>query len=362
MAGSSNFDIVRAGSLDAFSTLVRDLGGDDEDGLRKFGLTRADLAEPDRFVPYSAVGMAIEVAARDLGVADFGLRMSDLQRPESYGPLWIMMKSAPTVRDGMLLGIRHVSFYVPAQAYRNFRSADGTLECVELFHRVPHLPDLPQTVENSVSQIHRFVQALSDHAVSPAEIHFRHPQIADDDRYKRHFGIVPQFESSFDGLALDPSSFRRRIPDQSPLLKQFAERFLSEATPRTRQTTAQQVSALLHNLVRSQMAALSTVAALMGMHQRTLQRRLTREGKTFEDLRDEARKEFALQLLPQDHISLAQVADMLGYADQSVLTHACRRWFGQTPMQVRQGLLKLSEISQANSERSEKVLNSKTTR
>ena len=86
------------------------------------------------------------------------------------------------------------------------------------------------------------------------------------------------------------------------------------------------------------MAELSTVAALMGQHPRTLQRRLVAEGAKFEDLRDAARKEFALQLLSQHQLSLVQVGNMLGYAEQPVLTRACQRWFGKTPLRVRRDL------------------------
>jgi len=339
LAGSEDFDIVRAGSLAEVQVLVRDLGGDFEGSIREFGLDPADLAEPDRFVRYSAVVLAIESMARKFGVADFGLRISSLQNPESFGPLWLLMKSAPTVRDGILLGIKHVSFYVPAQGYRNFRSTDGKLECIEMFHRVLNLPAMPQTAENAAGQIHRFVVELSDHATRPAEVHFRHRQIGSDEQYLRHFGLLPHFESHFDGIAVPVSGFRRRIADQSPLLKVFIERFMSGVTPDGRRTTAQQVAALLHNLVRTNMAELSTVAALMGQHPRTLQRRLVTEGVKFEELRDEARKEFALQLLSQHQLSLVQIGDMLGYAEQPVLTRACQRWFGKTPLRVRRDLL-----------------------
>lgn len=339
MAGSNDFDIVRAGALEPFRILVGEVGGDFEASIREFGLSPSDLTLPDRFVRYSAVGLAMELTSRNLGVADLGLRMSDLQHPESYGPLWLLMKSAPTVRDGILLGIKHVSFYVPAQGYRYFRSANGKRECVEMFHRVLHLPSMPQIVENSAGQIYRVLLELSDQSAHPAEIHFRHRQVGSDAQYIRHFGILPHFESDFDGIAISPSDFRRRIADQSPLLRLFVERFISGVTPEEQRTVSQQVSVLLHNLVRTHMDELSTVAALMGKHPRTLQRRLSAEGARFEDLRDEARKEFALQLLRQSQLSLAQIGDMIGYADQSVLTQVCKRWFGKTPMRMRRDLV-----------------------
>lgn len=336
--GTENVDIVRAGGLVGLETLVRDLGGDLEAGLGRYGLKPADLADPDRFLRYSSAVLALEAMAVDLGAPDFGLRLSALQDLEFYGLLWLIIQSAPTVREGMLLGIKHVSFHVPAQGYRNFRSADGQLECVEMFQRVPALPSLPQTAENAVGHLHRIVLALSDHKLRPTEIHFRHHQIGSEVQYRRHFGLLPHFSSDFDGIAVSPAGFRQPIATQSPLLRQFVERFLAGVTPDQQQTTKQQVASLLHNLVRANMAELATVAAVMGQHPRTLQRRLAKEGAGFGALRDEARKDWASQLLAQRSLSLVQIADMLGYSDQSVLTHACQRWFGVTPLRLRRKL------------------------
>lgn len=335
MADSKDVDILRADAVAGFRQLVHALGGDVEALFREFGLRPDVLEEPDRFISYSAVVLATEAAAHRFGMPDFGLRLSDLQHPESYGPLWLLMKSAPTVRDGMLLGIKHVSFYVPAQRYRIFPSADGQRVCIEMLHRVLNLPSVPQTSENVASQLQRFLLELSDHQARPAEVHFRHAQVGRDTQYTRHFGVMPQFESHFDGIAISVSDYHRRIPDQSPLLKLFVDRFIATDSPATSQPTTHQVAALLHTLARANMDDLDTVATMTGMHPRTLQRRLHAEGARFETLRDEAKKQLALQLLAQHHIRLAQVGDMLGYADQSVLTRACQRWFGKTPLQMR---------------------------
>ncbi|MGH8431573.1 MAG: helix-turn-helix domain-containing protein [Solimonas sp.] len=72
------------------------------------------------------------------------------------------------------------------------------------------------------------------------------------------------------------------------------------------------------------------------MHPRTLQRRLTEEGATFEKVRDEVRKDMAETYLANQLVPLAHVAHLLGYANQSVLTRSCLRWFGRTPLAMRQ--------------------------
>ena len=83
-------------------------------------------------------------------------------------------------------------------------------------------------------------------------------------------------------------------------------------------------------------AAIEDVANMLHMHPRTLQRRLTTEGTTFEKVRDDVRRRMAEIYLANEVVPLAHVAHLLGYANQSVLTRSCLRWFGKTPLAMRQ--------------------------
>jgi AraC-like DNA-binding protein len=66
----------------------------------------------------------------------------------------------------------------------------------------------------------------------------------------------------------------------------------------------------------------------------TLQRRLRQEGTSYQSLLDEIRRELALDYLRDGKHSIADVAFLLGFSDQSNFTRAFRRWTGTTPRQV----------------------------
>ena len=68
---------------------------------------------------------------------------------------------------------------------------------------------------------------------------------------------------------------------------------------------------------------------------RTLQRRLSERGYSFQTLVDESRRQLAEQLLQQTDYSLAEVAFMTGFSEQSAFTRAFKRWAGQTPRSFR---------------------------
>ncbi len=82
------------------------------------------------------------------------------------------------------------------------------------------------------------------------------------------------------------------------------------------------------------------VSATLGLHPRTLQRRLRDERESFEAIKDSVRRDVALRYLQQPDISLVQVTELLGYSETSVLSRSCLRWFSASPRQLRNDLIR----------------------
>jgi AraC-like DNA-binding protein len=82
------------------------------------------------------------------------------------------------------------------------------------------------------------------------------------------------------------------------------------------------------------------VASALGLHPRTLQRRLRKESESFEAIKDSVRRDVALRYLQQPDISLVRVTEMLGYSETSVLSRSCLRWFSASPRRLRNDLIR----------------------
>jgi AraC-like DNA-binding protein len=83
---------------------------------------------------------------------------------------------------------------------------------------------------------------------------------------------------------------------------------------------------------------LQVIAAQFRLHPKALQRRLASEGTTFAALVDAVRRGMARRYLRDTDMTLSHLARELGYAEQSVLSRSCRRWFGSSPAALRDGL------------------------
>jgi AraC-like DNA-binding protein len=82
-------------------------------------------------------------------------------------------------------------------------------------------------------------------------------------------------------------------------------------------------------------AETEAVAHELGMSVRTLARRLGDLGVTFAQILDEFRHDLALRYLRDPHLSLSQIAFLLGYSELSAFSHAFRRWTRTTPGEWR---------------------------
>jgi AraC-like DNA-binding protein len=76
---------------------------------------------------------------------------------------------------------------------------------------------------------------------------------------------------------------------------------------------------------------LDTVADRLSMSSRTFKRRLQEHGTSFRQLVESARKAEAVRLLTGTALSVAQVAERLGYADASSFSRAFQKWTATTP-------------------------------
>lgn len=75
----------------------------------------------------------------------------------------------------------------------------------------------------------------------------------------------------------------------------------------------------------------SAAAAALAMSRQTLAKRLAALGTSFQEIREELRRDRACALLARDALSLAEIAEALGYSEPSAFQRAFKQWTGQPP-------------------------------
>jgi AraC-like DNA-binding protein len=75
----------------------------------------------------------------------------------------------------------------------------------------------------------------------------------------------------------------------------------------------------------------ANVARALHVSVRTLQRKLVEAGTTFREMSETVRGQLAEGYLADPKVSIAEVAFLLGFSDQSSFNRAFRRWTGDSP-------------------------------
>jgi AraC-like DNA-binding protein len=114
----------------------------------------------------------------------------------------------------------------------------------------------------------------------------------------------------------------------------MATSFLEDRFPETEPPLDARVRGIILQQLRSKDCTIERVAAELYLHPRTLQRRLRAKGLSFESIKDEIRREVALRYIGEGGISLKRLAEILGYAETSVVSRNFHRWFSTTPHEL----------------------------
>lgn len=328
--------IVRGTSLSNYPNLVSQLGGDPTALLTAAGIDPAAVGCHDVFVPLSRVAAAIESAAAGTNTPDFGRRLAQLQGIEILGPVGVAARTSPTVADAVRIFEHYLSAYSPAINLRTTTLEDPERSFIEYQILDPELPSHPQGAELSLGVTLRVLRFLLGADYCPLSVHLPHDPLTDVSDYRSYFGCRPVFAEHAMGFTIRTADLGRPL-QRDKLAHDAVMRYLTSITSAEPRTVAS-VRTLVRQLLPSGQVTLELIAEQLSLHPKALQRRLAADGTTFAGIVDDVRRSLAERYLRDTRITLAHLARELGYAEQSVLTRSCHRWFGSGPAAYRKQL------------------------
>ena len=152
-----------------------------------------------------------------------------------------------------------------------------------------------------------------------------------------HFGCPVRFEAGRNTLVFRSGDLDRPfITHNEELLKLVGAQLDSELQARNAgANVGEQVRHTLKHSLAGKRPTLQGVAQQLHLSVRTLQRRLTHAGITFQQLVEDTRRELARHYLKQSAVELNEAAYLLGYADANSFFRAFHLWEGTTPGEWR---------------------------
>ncbi len=202
------------------------------------------------------------------------------------------------------------------------------------------VPRPPYWCELLLFNVHRFGSWLVQEHLPLLAVDLAYPQQADSGDYRQMFrGNPVVFEQRDSGLKLSATVLGKRVVQGEQSLRHFLRHpvlmMLTQDYARN-SWTAQVRQIVRRNLV--DVPALTAVAGELGIHPQTLRRRLSAEGSTFKDIKNQVRRDTALHFLGKHGLGIEEIAHRAGFSESSAFIRAFKGWTGITPYTYRKGL------------------------
>ncbi|EAR61970.1 AraC family transcriptional regulator [Neptuniibacter caesariensis] len=150
------------------------------------------------------------------------------------------------------------------------------------------------------------------------------------------FNCPVEFSAQRNQLVFDRTTLHETLPTGNTSLAEQNDK-LVEAYLHKMQLNdiCGQVRSCLIELMPLGITTMDGVSQALSIPPRTLQYKLSQQGTTLQELRDNIREELARQYLQHSRQPFTQIAYSLGFSDPAHFNRAFKRWTGETPTAYR---------------------------
>ncbi|GAB1644496.1 AraC family transcriptional regulator [Krasilnikovia sp. MM14-A1259] len=186
---------------------------------------------------------------------------------------------------------------------------------------------------------HRFAGWLIRRRISLRRVEFAYPAPPHVLEYDLLFGAPAVFGARHTAAVFDAALLDQPVLQDEAGLRTFLRRAPADVLARIDygSTTAARVRRLLSRALPDRLPSLDDVAARLSVSPPTLRRQLAAEGTSFQQVRDQLRRDVAVAALAGGRISIERLSTQLGFSEPSAFHRAFKRWTGSTPRSYQPG-------------------------
>lgn len=330
-------DTLAASSLHILLWAAGQHGADVPALCRAIDYDLVPTANPDARVPIATIQRLWPLVIEATHDPFFDLHLGRLLNFTAAGTLAYVLLHAPTLGAALTQLCRYQD--VACQGVRTTQTPaaewpGGSWLTLELTS--PAIV-YPRYVLNSELSIYLAAFAtLTGQPVVPRAVRLAYPRPNAVGEHERAFGTASlRFEAPVTQVAFDAATLARPVlhanPSLFPLFEQHAAALLAQLPEQQPPTLVEQVRREIVRQLTGEAPTLATVADGLHLGPRTLQLKLKAAGHTYQQLLDAVRCDLAQRHLREPHLSITDIAFLLGYAEASVFVRSFKKWTGQTP-------------------------------
>lgn len=324
---------VRVGALAGIPAIMRSLGSEPGPIFASAGFKLAQFEDPDVRISYVAGSKLLARCTVATGCQHFGLLVGERSVPSHLGIAGYLVHTAPDVVTALRSLVKYLDLHDQGGVPTLTSTGNRTLLGYAI--HLPGVEAAEQIYDLSMATACNIMRALCGANWNPTKVLLtrRPPRIVTP--YNRFFRAPLCFNADESAIVFPTRWLDHQLPSADPLLQRHLEMEANELQSHQTADLRGNLSRLLRQCLKSRECTATDIARQLGIHERTLNRRLQAEGTSFRQELEQVRHAVSQQLLSGTTATLAETATSLGYADASAFSRAFKRWSGVTPAQWR---------------------------
>lgn len=297
--------------------------------MEKRNISLEDLHQKNAKIPAFYVNELIDEAIALSGDAALLFKFAQSVTPNKLGVLGYLMLHSSSVEDAIVKLCRYYPlvgktlkplFDKHACKLTLLIAKDGSVTHLEKYSAEIHL-----------SALLNLINTIIPSPIFPKRTTFRHSKPLHVNAYKHVFGEAIFFDEVENALFFDKEHLETKTSYENPYLLSIFEKEAEQSLGLSVHGSLQeQIKGCILIGTGELDVSLESVAFKVGMHPRTLQKKLQEEGCSFVTLLGEVRQKLAVHYLRKG-LDTPTIASYLGYAEASPFLRAFKKWYGLSP-------------------------------
>lgn len=326
----------RAANFAGLAYVARQNGRDARGIVERHGLEARVLTDPESLIAPQQIADVLEDCSSLFDDPLFGLHMATMQDPEVFGCVTALCRAAPTFRAGVRCLIDYLPVIHAPDCEVVLIEGRDTAELSWLVNTDLGVND--QANYQAAMLNVKLLQAMGGPGFRPSWVSLSaDTRPGDMPELEKVLGCRVSPRSTHNSVAFPVQALDQPVPSANRLLFRLLGGYLEQVRAAQSPSIVDRVESYIRGSLASGHCSIERCAEKIGMSVRTLQARLVAEGARFSQLVEHQREMLARSHLAQGRLSLDEIADRLGYGEQTSFGRAFKRWTGMTPHQYRAG-------------------------
>ena len=323
-----NMPTQRSGIFAELPDLLTELGYEFESIFKDTEIDPGTLT-PETRIPFDLLLKFLHHASKESNCPHLGLLLGLRFEFSIHGKIGRLMQTAPNVQQALLDFVTWQPGYSSgATVYINRIGNEFAFGYGSFTTALPGSVVLNDAV---IGVGIKMLSQMTKGVAKPIEVHFSHRGRENKMDYAKLLKLPVHFDMHQTCLILDANTMQTPLIYADKTKHQLVLDEIRHDVFKRPMKTSELTRHALRQLLHTGNLTISEVAAKLAMHPRTLRRRLTGEGHSFRDLRDQVRFSVARELLDLTEIPVGEIAAAVAFASAGVFTDAFRRYNGESP-------------------------------